>query len=132
MEQEKAKTADQPKKEKGFAGVYKKDKDDKEEVMPVITKEDGTVDQEKFKTLEDQIKKEQRDKKIARMTEQEKAIFFEEEKKAEEEVARSNIAQAKIGQKIPESNGPNLKELFAKHIDQIKLDYIDEQTGLTP
>lgn len=62
---------------KKFAGVYKKDKDDKEEVMPVITKEDGTVDQDKFKSLENEIKMEQREKKMARMTEEEKVQFLE-------------------------------------------------------
>ena len=56
LEQERAKSTCKPKKETGFAGVYKRDKDDKEEVMPVITKADGTVDQDKFKSLEAEIK----------------------------------------------------------------------------
>ena len=47
-------------------------------------------------------------------------------------MAEAEMSQAKLGDKLPESQGPNLKDLFAKHIDQIKLDYIDEQTGLTP
>lgn len=45
--------------------------------MPVITKEDGTVDQDKFKSLENEIKMEQREKKMARMTEEEKVQFLE-------------------------------------------------------
>ena len=43
-EAEKSKTKEEPKQGEEFAGVYKKDKDDKEEILPVITKEDGTVD----------------------------------------------------------------------------------------
>lgn len=61
------------------------------------------------------------------MSEEEKVAFL----KAEEEQAKANLAEKKLGEKLPESKGPNLKEMFAKHIDQIKLDYIDEQTGLT-
>lgn len=43
-EAEKSKPKEEPSKEVKFAGVYKKDKDDKEEILPVITKEDGSVD----------------------------------------------------------------------------------------
>jgi len=101
--------------------------------MPVITKEDGTVDQDKFNKLEEEIKSAQREKKMARMTEEEKTQFIqaEEEEKKKMKLVQ-NIGETKIGDKLPETQGPNLKDLFAKHIDQIKLEYIDEQTGLTP
>jgi hypothetical protein len=71
--------------------------------------------------LDEEIKQEQKEKKMARMTDKEKKLMAEAE-----------MSQAKLGDKLPERQGPNLKDLFAKHIDQIKLDDIDEQTGLTP
>lgn len=42
------------------------------------------------------------------------------------------ITDAKIGDKLPEKSGPNMQDLFEKHIDQTRLEYIDSNPDLTP
>ena len=42
---------------------------------------------------------------MARMTDEEKKLFIEAEK--------AQLAEAKLGDKLPENQGPNLKNMFA-------------------